>query len=47
MPKIAKVKLLSCGFKVVDFKTNCDCGAAVADKHFFTSFRIAIAEVLS
>jgi hypothetical protein len=35
MPKIAEVKLSSCGFKVADFKKNCNCGVAVAKQHFF------------
>ncbi len=46
MPKIAEVKLSSCGFKVADLKKNCDCGVAVAEQHFFKSCGIAIAEVL-
>jgi hypothetical protein len=28
MPKIAKVKLSSCGLEVADFRKNCDCGIA-------------------
>jgi hypothetical protein len=28
MPKIAEVKLSSCGFKVVDLKKYCNCGIA-------------------
>ncbi len=28
MPKIAKVKLSSCGFEVADFRKNCDCRIA-------------------
>jgi hypothetical protein len=31
MPKIAEVKLSSCGFKVADLKKNCNCGLAVAE----------------
>jgi hypothetical protein len=44
MLTIAEVKLSSCGFKVADFRKNCDCG--VAEQHFFKSCGIAIAEVL-
>jgi hypothetical protein len=44
MSKIAEVKLSSCGFKVADFKKNCNCG--VAEQHFLKSCGIAIAEVL-
>ncbi len=46
IPKIAEVKLSSCGFKVADFKKNCDCGVAVAEQHFLKSCGIAIAEKL-
>ncbi len=46
MPKIAELKLSSCGLEVVDFGKNCDCGIAVAEQHFFKSCRIVIAEVL-
>ncbi len=46
MPKIAKIKLSSCGLKVVDIRKNCDCGIAAAKQHFFKSCGIAIAEVL-
>jgi hypothetical protein len=28
MPKIAEVKLSSCGLEVADFRKNCDCGIA-------------------
>jgi hypothetical protein len=46
MPKIAEVKVSSCGLEVADFGKNCDCGIAVAEQHFLKSCRIAIAEVL-
>jgi hypothetical protein len=46
MLKIAEVKLLSCGFKVADFRKNFDCGVAVAEQHFLKICGIAIAEVL-
>jgi hypothetical protein len=46
IPKIAEVKLLSCGLEVADFRKKCDCGVAVAEQHFFKSCGIAIAEVL-
>jgi hypothetical protein len=49
MPKIAEVKLPSCGFKVADFKKKLQlrtCGVAVAEQHFLKSCGIAIAEVL-
>jgi hypothetical protein len=44
MPKIADVKLLSCGLEVVDFRKNFGCG--IAEEHFLKSCGIAIAEVL-
>jgi hypothetical protein len=44
--KIAEVKLSSGGFKVVDFRKNCECGIAVAEQHFLKSCGIAIVEVL-
>jgi hypothetical protein len=28
LPKIAEVKLSSCGLEVADFRKNCDCGIA-------------------
>jgi hypothetical protein len=46
MPKIAEVKLSSCGFKIVDFRKNCDYEVAVAGQHFLKSCGTAIAEVL-
>jgi hypothetical protein len=49
VPKIAELKLSSCGLEVADFRKNCDCGIAelrVAEQHLFKSCRIAIAEVL-
>ncbi len=46
LPKIAEVKLSSCGLEVVDFRKNCDCGIAVAEQHFLQGCEIAIAEVL-
>ncbi len=46
VPKIAELKLWSCGLEVADFRKNCDCGIAVAEKHFFKSCRIVIADVL-
>jgi hypothetical protein len=34
MPKIAEMKLLSCGLEVADIRKNCNCGIAVAeDRH--------------
>jgi hypothetical protein len=45
MPKIAEVKLSSCGFKVADLKKYFNCGVAVAEQHFLKSCGIAIAEV--
>jgi hypothetical protein len=41
IPKIAEVKLSSCGFKAADLKKT-----AIAEQHFLKSCRIAIAEVL-
>jgi hypothetical protein len=46
MPKIAEVKVSSCGLEVVDFGKNFDCGIAVAEQHFLKSCGVAIAEVL-
>jgi hypothetical protein len=46
MPKIAELKLSSCGLEVADFRKNCDCEIAVAEQHFFKSGGIAIAVVL-
>jgi hypothetical protein len=46
IPKIAEVKLSSCGLEVADFRKNCDCGVAVAAQHFLKSCVIVIAEVL-
>jgi hypothetical protein len=43
MPKIAEVKLSSCGLKkILQLRT---CGVAVAEQHFLKSCGIAIAEV--
>jgi hypothetical protein len=39
MPKIAEMKLSSCGFEVADIRKNCDCGIAVAEQHFFKKLR--------
>jgi hypothetical protein len=46
IPKIAEVKLSSCGLEVTDFRKNCDCRIAIAEQHFLKSCGIAIAEVL-
>jgi hypothetical protein len=46
MPKIAEVKLSSGGFKVSDFRKNCNCRVAVAEQHFFKSCGIVFEEVL-
>jgi hypothetical protein len=49
MPKIAEVKLSSCGLEVADFWKKLrlrNCGVAVAEQHFLKSCGIAIAEVL-
>ncbi len=46
MPKIAEVKLSSCGLEVADLGKSCDCGIAVAEQHFFKSCGIAFAEVI-
>jgi hypothetical protein len=47
MPKIAGVKLSTCGLKVADFRKNCDCGIVMRSNVFsLKSCRIAIAEVL-
>jgi hypothetical protein len=46
VPKIAELKLSSCGLEVADFRNNCDCGIAVAEQHLFKSCGIAIGEVL-
>jgi hypothetical protein len=44
MPKIAEMKLSSCGLDVADFRKNCDCGVAVAEQHFFKCCGIVIAD---
>jgi hypothetical protein len=44
MPKIAEVKLSSCGLRKKLRLRN--CGVAIAEQHFFKSCGIAIAEVL-
>jgi hypothetical protein len=49
MPKIAKVKLLSCELEVADFRKNCDCRIAelrLRSNISLKSCGIAIAEVL-
>jgi hypothetical protein len=49
MPKIAKVKLSSCGPEVADFRTKCDCGlpsCGCGSTGLFKSCGIATAEVL-
>jgi hypothetical protein len=43
--KIAEVKLSSDRLEVADFRKNCDCGIAVAERHSLKSCGIAIAEV--
>jgi hypothetical protein len=48
-PKIAEMKLSSCGLEVADSQKKLglrSCGVAVAEKHFCKSCGIAIAEVL-
>jgi hypothetical protein len=52
-PKIAEVKLSSCGLEVADLKLRTpkklrlrNCGVAVVEQHFFKSCGIAIVEVL-
>ncbi len=48
MPKIAEMKLLSCGFEVADIGKNCDCGIAelrLRRNIALKSCGIAIAEV--
>jgi hypothetical protein len=37
MPKIAEVKLSSCGLEFADFRKNCDCGTV--EEHFFKKLR--------
>ncbi len=49
MPKIAEVKLSTCGLEIADCRTNCDCQIAelrLRSNIFFKSCWIAIAEVL-
>jgi hypothetical protein len=49
MPKIAEVKLSSCGLEVAGFRKNCDCGIAelrLRSNISLKSCGIAIAEVL-
>ncbi len=37
--KIAEMRLLICGLEVADIRKNCDCGVAVAERHFFKKLR--------
>ncbi len=49
MPKIAEVKLSSCGLDIAGFRKKCDCGIAelrLRSNISFKSCGIAIAEVL-
>jgi hypothetical protein len=49
MPKIAEVKVSSCGLEVADFRKNCYCGIVelrLWSNISLKSFGIAIAEVL-
>ncbi len=49
MPKIAELKLSSCGLEVADFRKNCDCGIAELRLRSSISVKscgITIAEVL-
>jgi hypothetical protein len=49
MPKIAEMKLSSCGLEVADIINNCDCGIAelrLRSNISFKSCRIVIAGVL-
>jgi hypothetical protein len=49
MPKIAEVKLSSCGLKVADFRKNCDSGIAELRLRINITLKsggIAIVEVL-
>jgi hypothetical protein len=43
MLKIVEVKLSSCGFKVVDFRKNCDCG--IAELQFRSNISQKVAEL--
>jgi hypothetical protein len=46
MPKIAEMKLSSCGLEVADIRKNCDCGIAELRSNVsLKSCGIAIAEV--
>jgi hypothetical protein len=49
MPKIAELKLSSCGLEVADFRKNCNCGIAELRLRSSISLKscgIAIAEAL-
>jgi hypothetical protein len=49
MPKIAELKLSSCGLEVAEFRKNCDCGIAelrLWSNISLKSCEIAIAEAL-
>ncbi len=49
MPKIAEMKLSSCGLKIADIRKNCDCGIAelrLRSNISLKSYGIAIAELL-
>jgi hypothetical protein len=41
MPKIAEVKLSSCGFEVADFRKSCDCGIVELWLHSNISEKVA------
>jgi hypothetical protein len=43
MPKIAEVKLSSCGFEVADFRKNCDCG--IGELRLRSNISLKVAEL--
>jgi hypothetical protein len=42
-PKIAEVKLSSCGLEVADSKKNCDCG--IAELRLLSNISLKVAEL--
>ncbi len=43
IPKIAEVKLLSCGLEVADFRKNCDC--RIAELRLRSNISLKVAEL--
>jgi hypothetical protein len=43
VPKIAELKLSSCGLEVADFRKNCDCG--IAELRLWSNISSKVAEL--